>query len=556
MTRQSFSVRISFAILLIALPAVLAANAANTIRPDDPPSFGQLLNELRSGQPIDTDVLAAAAESAARDGRADAPRIAAFYQNLSTAELRRGFAANARYGEAFERLRAADQNDLEGAEWIAERTAIEAELSQLVESEGDAADLLPVGLALGSLASLEVARAIAAGPDSEERLLWLTVAEDYAREALERFDRIGVWKPQLEPLLARGRIQRARLAYTDAEATLETCAHRAKQVGRPDYARLALKELLGVANDHDDIFLRVRLLRRVAQLAPPGGFRPLIETTAEHLIDERQPSAALALLQRHPLPAGADDETRDRHALLEGNALLRLGRIREASESYALITANSALRSIAGRSTLRTGRRSRPAAAIEALAARRTKWSSTSSPERSPTRHCGEAELARGQPDRAVLHLERALAAADEVDERRVRDLVGPRTTRARSSASGSACTRSHSWPRPACRARVSHSLRCASSRSHRRAVCARGAPANGASAAWPASTFRGWVRPTTGLLEWAGRYELGLVSWVMGADFGVVVWLASEWERPMPKRIPIKPRVPSIVRADASSKP
>jgi len=502
-------------------------------RDEDPPSFTSLLAALRRGEAVDDASLRAAARSAAEAGRPDARPVAEFYAELTVAERQRGHAAEQRYRELFGRLRAANREALAGEAWVREREEIEAGLERLVADEGDAPDPLPAGLALGSLAAIDVERAIAAGPESEERLLWLASAEQHASAALVRFERIGAWTPQLEPLLVRGRVQRARMAFAEARATLEACAERARRVGRDDYARLALEELLGVADDHDDVYLRERVLRRVAELAPPDEFRPLVEATAEHLIDERHPHAALALLRAHPLPAQASARERDTHALLEGNALLRLGRVRAAGESYARVSNNAVWQALArARWAVADGR---PAEAIAALEdADRTTFDELAGAIADTT--LGEAELERGRPERAVQFLERALAAADEIDERRVRELVEETTRTTIGEWLGLHTIALFAMAlieleRPLEALLVieesqARSLRAgrASERRFRR-LAGDSVPPLGAT--------------VDGLLAWSRRYELGLVSWVFGADFGVVVWLEPDG-RTHARRIPL----------------
>lgn len=497
--------------------------AASASADDPSPSFAALLADLRSGRAVDTAALFAAADASAANGRPDAPRIASFYAGLTADERRRGLAAEERYRALFARLAAADRDELVGDAWVREREAIVEGLSRLVEREADAADPLAAGLALGSLASIDVERAIAASPESEERMFWLASAEERARLALAHFERIGAWKPQLASLLVRGRIQRARLAFGPAEETLEACALRARDVGRDDYVRLALEELLGVAEDLDDVYLRERVLRRVAQLAPPSGFRPLIETTADHLIDERQPAAALALLVKHPPPADAEARAHDRYAVFVGNALLRLGRIREAGSSYARVASNPVSRSLAEARLALAERR--PAEAIEALdSADPGLFDELALAIADTTR--GEAELERGNLDGAVVFLERALAAADAVDERRARDLFDDDRAPTRTTigewlglhtiALLASARAELGEPLEALRVieeSQARSLRAgrASERRLRRLTGERVAPLD---------------LTTAGLCAWAARYELGLVSWVLGADFGVVVWL------------------------------
>lgn len=507
--------------LLLCLPAFLAPGAAQDPAAEDLERFAELLGELRAGRDEAATELLEIGERLGEGGRADALEVARFYRGLSSEARRLGLAEMEAFGELNERTWLAGELGLSGEDWQIEREDIEGGLRGLVERVSSQEDPAPAGYALGLLAHLALEQAEHRFDiDEVERGDLLGRAECDARAAREAFERVGMVRPQLEPLWLLGRVERLKGDWRAAREAFSGCLGSALALDTPEYAERALWGLHDLARDAGDEGARARLHGQIARLRPPAESWELCREHADRLLQDDQPEEALAFLEQYAPAEGAPDADLVDWDVLMSKAYQRLGRPASMARHVERLgdEADRATAALANAwLLLEEGRSGEIAAALanaEGFGPRNRAWA----------HHLlGEAALGLGDLAGAQRELEFALEIAERWEGR----LAGAFDQGARGVLGewiGLHTVAQLAWvraqlgrPLQAARAIESYQSRSLHDPALLRALARAGAVPPG-------------VRVTDAQIRgWAQAYELGLVTWVIGPDFGISVWVSRD---------------------------
>ncbi len=478
--------------------------------------FLGLLASLRGGDEGAGPGLVLLAEHLGREhARPDCADVARYYIALRPEERAQGTADEADFLSLRRAVQSAAEGGAEGASWSEASEAILSELVALGERVRGKRDFAPAARAFALAARLEVELAEAGGTAREALL---ESARAHAHEAVLLFARSGQVTPQLEPLWVLGRIERAEGRSGRARGLFERCAELARSVQQTEFEQNALFGLIALARDSGDVHAVDRLLARAAEITTPGESWPLAREHAVRLLHSDQARAAEDFLARHP-PTEA--MWRDEWHALRGAACLRRGDLaaarREVDAMEESPTGELARLSCAS-IDLASGD---PQAVIEALGASQTLSGFSWLGQAEGASLLGEACLAGGDLETAVLWLETAIERAsrwaslqeDETPGSVFGEWIGLHTVVLLAEA----------------HARAGRALEAAcvieGAQSHALREREAEAPANGPSARASA----GFMLEPAEVLAWAARYELGLTTWCIGADRSIAVHVARD---------------------------
>ena len=501
--------------------------------PQEKPSAAELrafadgLESLRAGAAVEPEFLERAG-ALARAGRPDAARLANFYAALSAEARRAGHAAQARYAELWQRVRAARDAGLSGPTWERVRAEVEEGLRELAQSSGRAPDPAPAAYAHALLADLAIARvATQRGLSEDERAGWLARAESNLASADLLFAEVGMQTPRIDVELARGRIELYRGALGAAERTFEACLERAEAVDRPDRLEFALTGLLDVAARFGDVARQDELLAEIARARSPAQSAALARECALRLWQDDRPEAALEFLERYPPPAQSAPEELAAYELLCGHVARRLGDFARAHEHYALLADLAApeLAELAlARLALDEGRAAEARERAASAAAGELGQSGLSVERALEARTIeAQAALVLGDPAGALAALDDALASADRLDRERALELLSVGAPR---GVIGEALGLTAVALAAEARALTGDALGalCLAEDYQARSLRAR-APERLYALLEEGASGAAGLAPDD-LRAWAAESELGFASWVVAADFTVALWL------------------------------
>ncbi|MBM3992324.1 MAG: hypothetical protein FJ298_15150, partial [Planctomycetes bacterium] len=170
--------------------------------------FATALEALRGGDGAARDVLRASAdELCVLHARCDPRAVAAHYLALDAAALAAGRDDEREYLELRERVRAAGERGVGGADWSSERAAILEQLAQLSSECETRPDFVPAAQALALAARIEEQQVETdSSLDGAARARLAASAARHAQRAIELFARAGQATPRLEPELCLARL--------------------------------------------------------------------------------------------------------------------------------------------------------------------------------------------------------------------------------------------------------------------------------------------------------------------------------------------------------------
>ncbi len=151
-------------------------------------AFIEALTTFRGGAREELTNLRRRAEQLARHhGRDDAPRVAAYYAELTPEELRIGLDDEDEFLLLWQRVRSHD-----GVDWSEELPVLRAELAEFAERVLPRVDFVPAGHALSLMTTLDVEWLESLAPDDPRLFVGIATAERHGEEARAVFERAGM----------------------------------------------------------------------------------------------------------------------------------------------------------------------------------------------------------------------------------------------------------------------------------------------------------------------------------------------------------------------------
>lgn len=506
---RGFSIAFGVGACLLAWAVIRDTRAdavhAEVVRAAEPRAFevvqAELLEQLDRWRRCAVDADAArvselAAEFARDHGREDAPIVAAHYLALSPQERAQSQRDEARFAESWR-----STQQVESAQWSAERPRVLRELRLLADEVLPRQDDLPAAMALSLAARIEV-RALEAQSDSPAEMeARLQRAETDARRALAICERAGSISRGLEARWTLARLDRLQGRTAAAEAEFARLGTDARHLGNRDYLQHALVARLDLARRRGDVLGIDALLAELAALRSPADCWPLANAAAQRLLDEDRPVRAEEFLLRNRPTAELHQEA--------WRVLLILAQLRQGETSRAraqletLRVDNPDLRLLEGQLLLAE---ERPWEVLRL-------WQEPELRESLPplsrvvaATQLGEAWLAEGEPERAARILDEALLEADDWEVRLAHD---------RDLAAGNGSIAGE-WL----------GLHAVVLAAEARLRSGDGMAALVRAETWHARNLRGNVLDAADLGSWAAASELGLLSISVGADRGLALYL------------------------------
>ena len=402
---------------LACLLLSLAPLRAQQDYPDALQRFATALDALRHGDATASDALRASADELCElHARCDPRSVAAHYLALDAAALAAGCDDERRYVELRERVRAAGENGLAGAEWARERANILEELAALWSACETRPDFVPAAQALALAARIEEQQVETdASLVGSARALVADSAARHARRAIELFARAGQATPRLEPELCLARLALHRGDDALAHASLEALRLRAMSLRRDDFAEHAIAGHLALARAAGDVREERRWLEELARFRTPQESWPLAREWALALLGEDRALPALEFLARCRPAASAHAADRQEWELARCAAALRLGDLALARKHLDALGDDSSELARLARANLCL-REGRPAAVLDLLGEASLAELSGVGRERAAAL-IGEAALALGDRTLARRELELAFESAVEREQ-------------------------------------------------------------------------------------------------------------------------------------------
>lgn len=473
--------------------------------------FVRLLGRLRAN---DEGVLPELREIAERlctsFERCDGREILAFYGSMSPEDRARGLQEEARCVEIVTRVRARYQVGPLDEEWSAMRDEAVDELEAIAASSLSAPDVYPGACAASFRARLQTDQLLSDySLDEARREQLLDSAREDASSSLAALEECGMLTGRLEPMWILGHLHAVEGDSVEARRAFEECLALAERVGRLDWQEKAYQGLVLLAQDAGDVHEIEGLLDLISRIRLTNESWFLVREKAKLLLESDLAGATLDLLLEHP-PTRSPDQ-REWNLLL-GSAYVRLGRLDEAREHYALATPLPYSRDVAiGMASvdLRAGNAER---VFDQLSRAEFREGLYPFDETLALQLRGEAALALGRAADAVEDLERALRVGEEFQSRLAfqRDSTGVAT-----SVIGE-CVGLHTLALLA----------------EGRALLGQHLEAARAIENWQSRTLRpdsDQDISTEDLLDWARTTDLGLLTWVVGTNSSVVAHVGSD---------------------------
>lgn len=469
-------------------------------------AFIEALTTFRGGTREELTNLRRRAEHLARrHGRDDAPRVAAYYAELTPEELRIGLDDEDEFLLLWQRVRSHD-----GVDWSEELPVLRAELAEFAERVLPRGDFVPAGHALSLLTTLDVEWLESLAPDDPRLSVGIATAERHGEEARAVFERAGMQTPQLEVLLALGRLALLDGRLLGARELFEDCAELAVRSRRPVYRELALVLGIQLARQVADPALVQRLLEELASFRRPEDCWELSQHHALALIHRDEPEQAAAFLLAHR--PEADDLNRWR--FLMAIARLRAGDLEGTRRWIEALTPGGDPQEVTLLRAAHDLRLGETAAVLEALGVPEARAGFDRRARKDALVLIGEAHLLEGRPARTLEVLSRARELAEGWESRVDRELdLGTESASVLGewlglhaiSVEARALLELDRPLEAAVLIERSHGLHWRDRR--------------GGSATLDAQD----------LLAWAAHFEHGLLTWIIGADEGVVVHVAAD---------------------------